>query len=261
MAKNTITKQYTLTPAAGKRLIAKAIVHIPEIQEALQKRTIVIVSGTTNGYIAEEMLMHIKQIQGFSRERFFRGITLPPRYNVSQSGRLEDGGTFAADVVIEKGKWVKDKSLFEVVNDLQEGDIIFKGANAVNLETKQAAVLIGHPQAGTIGVIMQAVAGKRVLLYIPVGLEKRITANINEMAQIINSPQTKGIRYFPITGIIITELEAIHILTGAQALVFAAGGVSGAEGSVWIAVTGTEEQIKKADEIINSVRYEQNFII
>ncbi len=50
------TKQYTLTTAAGKRLIAKAIVHIPEIQEALHHRTIVIVSGTTNGYVAEEML-------------------------------------------------------------------------------------------------------------------------------------------------------------------------------------------------------------
>jgi len=261
MGKNTITKQYTLTPSAGKRLIAKAIVHIPEIQEALQQRTIVIVSGTTNGYVAEEMLAHSKQLEGFSRERFFRGITLPPRYKVSQSGRLEDGGTFAADVVIEKGKWVKDKSLFEIVNELQEGDIIFKGANAVNLDTKQAAVLIGHPQAGTIGIIMQVVAGRRVSLYIPVGLEKRISANINELAQLINSPRAKGIRYFPITGNIITEIEAIHILTQAHAVLFAAGGVSGAEGCVWLAVTGTEEQIQKTDEIIESVRYEKNFVV
>ncbi|MEJ5361768.1 MAG: hypothetical protein WBK20_07660 [Spirochaetota bacterium] len=255
------TKQYILTPAAGKRLIAKAIVHIPEIQEALQHRTIVIVSGTTNGYVAEEILMHIKQLEGFSKQRFFRGITLPPRYTVTQSGRLEDGGTFATDVVIEKGKWIKDKSLFDVVNDLHEGDIIFKGANAVNLDTKQAAVLIGHPQAGTIGVIMQAVAGRRVKLYIPVGLEKRISANINELAQLINSPQTKGIRYFPVTGTIITELEAINILTEAHAILFAAGGVSGAEGCVWLAVTGTEEQIQKTDEVIESVRHEKNFMV
>ncbi len=256
-----LTQQYTLTPAAGKRLIAKAIIHIPEIQEALQKRTIVIVSGTTNGYVAEEMLQYIGQNEGFIKQRFFRGITLPPRYTVSQSGRLEDGAAFTGDVVIENGKWLKEKTLFDVVNDLQEGDIIFKGANAVNLETKQAAVLIGHPQAGTIGVIMQAVAGRRVKLYIPVGLEKRILANINELAQLINSPQTKGIRYFPVTGIIITELEAIHILTGAQAIIFAAGGVSGAEGCVWIAVSGTEEQIQKADEIIHTVRYEENFVV
>lgn len=255
------TKQYTLTPAAGKRLIAKAIAVMPQVQEALHNKTIVIVSGTTNGYVAEELLQNIGQSEGFSKQCFLRGITLPPRYKVSQSGRLEDGRTFAADVVIEKGKWIKDKSLFEVVNDLQEGDIIFKGANAVNIDTKQAAVLIGHPQAGTIGVIMQAVAGRRVKLFIPVGLEKRISGNINELAQLINSPQTKGIRYFPITGTIITELEAIHILTGCHALLFAAGGVSGAEGCVWLAVTGTEEQIRKADEVMETVRYENNFVI
>lgn len=258
---NTITKQYILTPAAGKRLIAKAIAAMQQVQEALHNKTIVIVSGTTNGYVAEELLQNIGQGQGFSKQRFFRGITLPPKYKVSQSGRLEDGGVFTGDVVIEKGVWKKEKTLFEVVNDLQEGDIIFKGANAVNLETKQAAVLIGHPQAGTIGVIMQAVAGRRVSLYIPVGLEKRITANINELAHLINSPQTKGIRYFPITGTIITELDALHILTGTEAVVFAAGGVSGAEGAVWIAITGTEGQIQKADEVIHLVKYEPNFVL
>jgi hypothetical protein len=255
------TKQYTLTPAAGKRLIAKVMLKINDIVEALHNRTIVIVAGTTNGYIAEEMLSYISQAEGFSKQRFFRGITLPPRYKVHQSGRLEDGGTFTGDIVIQKGKWLKDKTLFEIVNDLQEGDIILKGANAVNCETKQAAVLIGHPQAGTIGVIMQAIVGRRVKLYIPVGLEKRISSNINELAQIINSPQSSGVRYFPVTGTIITELEAINILTGAQAHLFAAGGVSGAEGSVWIAVTGTEEQLKQADEIIKEIRQEPNFIV
>ncbi len=206
------TKQYALTPAASKRLIAKALCNMPEIQQALQNHTIVIVSGTTNGYVAEELLKLIGMDSEFSKQRFFRGITLPPRYTVTQSGRLEDGGTFVADVVIEKGVWKKEKSLFEVVNDLQEGDIILKGANAVNIESKQAAVLIGHPQAGTIGVIMQAVAGRRVKLIIPVGLEKRISGNINELAQLINSPETSGLRYFPISGTIITELDTINIL-------------------------------------------------
>lgn len=255
------TKQYTLTPAAGKRIIAKSMLKIDEVIEALHSKTVIIVAGTTNGYIAEELLQHIGQAEDFSKERFFRGITLPAKYRVSLSGRLEDGGTFTGDVVIQKGKWLKDKSLFEMVNDLQEGDIILKGANAVNCETKQAAVLIGHPQAGTIGVIMQAVAGRRVKLYIPVGLEKRISGNINELAQIINSPHSSGVRYFPITGTIITEFEAINILTGAQAQLFAAGGVSGAEGSIWIAVTGTQEQLKKADEIIKEIRQEPNFIV
>jgi len=43
-------------------------------------------------------------------------------------------------------------------NHLKEGDIILKGANALDMSRRQAAILIGHPKAGTIGIVLQAVA-------------------------------------------------------------------------------------------------------
>jgi len=46
-----------------------------------------------------------------------------------------------------------------------------KGANALDLTRHQAAILIGHPKAGTIGTILPAVVGRRVKLILPVGLE------------------------------------------------------------------------------------------
>ena len=59
-----------------------------------------------------------------------------------------------------------------------------------------------------------------------------------------------------LTGEIVTELEAIKILTGATAFHANSGGVSGAEGAVWIVFRGTEDQVKKAFELAKSIQGE-----
>jgi len=252
-------RQYFLSPASGKRLIAKSVLFIPSIVEALENRTIVIIAGTTNGYIAEEIFKKTGQISEFSKRRFFRGISLPHKYVTTNTGRLSDESEFPGDVVIVKGKWDKGKTIFDVADSLQKGDVIIKGANAVNLDSMQAAVYIGHPKAGAISAVLQAVLGRRVEFYIPVGLEKRIHGDIISIAKKLNSVKATGLRYLPISGNIITELEAIKIITGAEAELVAAGGVCGAEGSCWIAVTGNHEQLTNVDNLIKSISKEPNF--
>jgi ATP-dependent protease Clp ATPase subunit len=69
-------KQFLITPSAGKRLIAKTLANHPAIRKALKNGTIVIVAGTTNGYVAEEIL-NMLGVNDFSRKHFFRGITVP----------------------------------------------------------------------------------------------------------------------------------------------------------------------------------------
>ena len=113
-------KQFVVTPAAGKRLIAKGIAQHPEVKRALAEATIVVVAGTTNGYVAEELLESIGQSEGFSRRGFIRGITVPPYVSTSEIGRLPDESEFPGDVVIAKGHWVRGKSIFDVVDDLRE---------------------------------------------------------------------------------------------------------------------------------------------
>jgi hypothetical protein len=254
-------KQYLLSPAAGKRIIAKSLLHIASIREALNNNTVVIIAGTTNGYVAEEFLKSIGQEASFSKSRFFRGITLPPTYATTDTGRLNDESRFPGDVVIVKGKWEKGRTINDIAGDLKKGDVIIKGANAVNLDSMQAAIYIGHPTGGTISVALQAVIGKRVELYIPVGLEKRISGDINKIAVKINSPNANGFRYLPVSGNIITDLQAINLISGAEAELVAGGGVCGAEGSCWIAVTGSEEQLSKADELLKLAIQEPNFEI
>ena len=252
-------KQFVITPAAGKRLIGKAIVKHVAIEAAIKKGTVVIIAGTTNGYVAQELLSTLGQAKEFQRNRFYRGIILPPSRPTTSTGRLPDEGKFPGDVVIRDGVFQKGKTIFDVVDDLREGDVILKGANAVDLIQRRAAILIGDPKAGTIGVSQQAAVGRRVRLILPVGLEKRVCGNLDELAVKMNEQGIHGPRLLPVAGEIFTELDAIALLTGASAELVAAGGVCGAEGSVWLIVSGKPAQEKAAEVLIKSIVNEPAF--
>ncbi len=88
------------------------------------------------------------------------------------------------------------------------------------------------------------------------GLEKRVTDDVVELARLINAPEATGPRLYPIYGELFTELDAIALLTGAYAQLIAGGGIYGAEGSAWIAVTGSDEQEEAAVALVRSVRDE-----
>jgi hypothetical protein len=252
-------KSYIITPAAGKRLIGKALVVHPDVSTVLKTGTLVIVAGTTNGYVAEEILASIGQERGFNKKRFFRGVTLPPSRPTTDAGRLPEESQFPGDVIITNGVWQKGQTIFDVIDDLKKGDIILKGANALDLLHKRAAILIGHPKAGTIGAALQAVVGRRVQLILPAGIEKRIDGNLDMIAQNMNSASAKGPRFLPVPGRVFTEIDAIEILTGAKAEIIAGGGIGGAEGCAWLAVSGTEDQMNDADSLIKMIRSEPPF--
>jgi hypothetical protein len=248
-----------LTPAAGKRLIGKGMAAHPAIKNALKSGNIAIVAGTTNGYVAEEILTSIAQLGNFSRKRFFRGISLPPSHRTTEQGRLPDESGFKGDVVIKDGILLANKTIEDVADTLKEGDVIVKGANALDIEHKRAAVLIGNPTGGTVLVALRAAIGKRVRLIMPVGLEKRVPGDLDQLAARINAPGAKGLRLMPAPGEVFTEIDALGVLTGTSAELVAAGGVSGAEGSVWLAVSGTPETESKAEELLKSVAGEAGF--
>ncbi|MBN1365166.1 MAG: hypothetical protein JW976_10220 [Syntrophaceae bacterium] len=252
-------KQFVLTPAAGKRLIGKAIAKHAAVTKALKNGTVVIVAGTTNGYVAQEILKKISQVKTFQRDHFYRGIILPPHRPKTSTGRSYDESKFPGDVVITNGELQKGKTIFDVVDDLREGDVILKGANAVDLIHRKAAILIAAPKAGTIGAALPAVLGRRVQLIVPIGLEKRVHENLDELAAKMNAPDAQGPRLLPVPGEIFTELDAIALLSGASASLVAAGGVSGAEGSIWLIVNGKPAQEKAAEALIKSVVNEPAF--
>jgi hypothetical protein len=238
-------KQVCVTTSMGKRLIGKGMAARSDIKGVLEKGTLVIIAGTTNGYVAEEILRLLGQAEGFSRKGFRRGMIVAPGAQVPEA-------VFPGDVVIRDGKWLEGKTIFDVVDELKAGDIVLKGGNAFD-PRGQAAVQIGDPKGGTILAAVAAVVGRRVRLIVPLGLEKRVLEDVNILAQRCNAPGAEGPRLFPMPGEIFTEVDAMRLLTGAEAFLLAAGGVYGAEGAAWLGITGTEEQLRAAATLIESL--------
>jgi hypothetical protein len=238
-------RQFCVTVSMGKRIIGKAMAVHPEVQAVLEKGTLVVLAGTTNGYVAQEILASLGQAEGFSREGFRRGMTVAP-------GARPLKADLKGDVVVRDGEPVHGQTIYDVVDSLKAGDVVVKGANAFD-PRGQPAVLIGHPQGGTVMALITAVIGRRVRLIVPVGLEKRVLEDINVLAQRCNAPGAQGPRLFPVPAQAFTEIDALRLLTGAEACLLAAGGVYGAEGASWLGVSGTEEQIEAAAGLIRSV--------
>ena len=241
-------KQVVVTPAMGKRLLGLALAQHADIKRVLSKGTLLIVAGTTNGYIAEEILRSLGQSSGFSRVGFRRGVTLAHGAKVA-------AGDSTDDVVITHGEWIKDKTIYDVAGSLQRGDIIMKGANAYDPQG-QPAVLVGHQQGGTILAALTAAAGRRVQLLVPIGLEKRVPESVHALALRCNAADSEGPRLLPFPGRVFTEIDAIASLTGAQACLLAAGGVHGAEGAVYLGIEGEESQVQAAVSLVRSIEDE-----
>jgi len=249
-------KLFLLTSSMGKRLIGKGVAALPEVRDVLKEGTLVVVAGTTNAYVAEEILSAAGQNEGFARQGFRRGVTVPPGTRKGDMGRLPDEDRFPGDVVLVDGAWQRGKRIFDIVDGMSDGDVIVKGANAVCLRTRKAAVLVGHPMAGTAGAAIPAVAGRRVRMIVPVGLEKRVERDVADLAQAVNAPGGEGPRMLPLPGQVFTELEALELLTGATATLVASGGVAGAEGAVWLGVCGTAEQVSTAAALVDELKSE-----
>ena len=248
-ASANILKQFVLTCSMSKRLIGKGMAAHPAVRRVLQAGKLVIVAGTTNGYVAEDILSATGQAEGFQRQGFRRGMVAPP-------GVQPPMCEFSGDVILVDGRWQKGKQIFDVADDLQAGDVVLKGGNALDAVCGRAAVLIGDPAGGTVLPSVRAVIGKRAKLIVPIGLEKRVMAELTDLADLLNAPGADGPRLMPLPGETFTELDAIELLTGASAKLVAAGGVYGAEGSVWIAISGEQGQVALAEDIIKSVASE-----
>ena len=247
-----MVNRFFLSVQAGKKLIVKGLMSLDEIRKAMMENTVVIISGTTNAELAIAMLEQLGDTEGFDPRGFMRGVSLP--------AGVKRNVEFTADVIIKEGKWIKGATIFDVVEDLKPGDIIFKGANAVHLPTREAAVLCGSPVLGTLGASLIPVIGKGVRMINPVGLEKRVELPILDLVRLCNQ-EGKGPRLCAAPGEVYTEIEALWDLYGVDAEILAAGGVGGGEGGIWFAAEGSEEQLAALAEGIREIEKAPMFVL
>jgi hypothetical protein len=242
---------HCFTVAESKRLIAKAIAKL--LHPELGKRMIAIARGTTCGYVCEEMLG-----RSIDKTSYVIGHVFPEKTDSSKVLNK----SIVKDVILKNGHQV-DMTVVNSVNDMREGDIFIKGANCLNYGERIAGILVGSLQGGTIGAVLPTIQKKKIRLIIPVGLEKSCSESVERIAIKLNVGATyKGqpLQMVPIKGEIITEIEALKILTGVHAVQIAAGGIGGAEGGVMLYIEGTPVQVKKAADLIQGIQMEKPFV-
>lgn len=240
--------EVVLTVAESKRLIAKGVVALDYVQDKMEQGIIILGVGSTNAYIYEELLGTT-----IDKRAYMAGRTVPvkgaPRWDVQR----------LPDLVLVDGQPAPELDVSAALERMKPGDVFIKGANALNYGAGVAGVTIGNPTGGTVARAIGRVVGSRLRLLIPVGLEKEIFFSIEDAAAYLAEPDEhlgKVNTLWPIRGDIFTELEALHLLCGVDAIPVAAGGLAGAEGSIRFLLMGVDEAVRDAVELVESIQGE-----
>lgn len=237
-----------LDPSESKRLIAQAVSGLPEVKKAYADGRLAVTGGTGNAFVLEEV----------TGEK-----VLPYTYSI---GMVADGlltmsakEDRVASRFFVKGEIV-DMEARDFYKTLQKGDVVIKGANAVD-EHGNAGVLVGNETGGTIGALIGIACVRGIPLIMPVGLEKLIPS-VAEAAMgwgQLTLDYSMGLPCWltPVTtGLVVTEIQALGLLAGIRARQVAAGGVGGSEGAVVLLLEGSEERLNEAVEVIRQVKGE-----
>ena len=245
-----ISALVVLNPAESRRLLAKATVALPEVQNAYKNGIIIIARGITNAYVSEELFgVSVEPKAGQTAGMVCNGITnansgrSPCHWHVIKQGKVAEGADPNAEIL-----------------NFGPDDVFIKGANAVDQEGN-AGILTSSAKGGTIGVAWPIVTPRSSHLIIPVGLEKLVPS-------VIEAAKHSGIYHFKysmglpaklspvLLGKVVTEIQALAVLTGVKAYHLASGGVGGSEGAVVLALEGDEKTVEKAFELVKSIKGE-----
>jgi hypothetical protein len=237
-----------LTPAESRRLLAKAVAAVIEVRNAYQRGRLAILSGGTTSFVLEEVTGERLTVPGFSM-----GMNVDGMLTCSLPEGRVNGRCF------EKGRMV-DIPYPDFVKTLGKGDAIVKGANAVDA-TGSVGVLLSNENGGAIGSIFGPASARGIPIICPVGLEKTVWS-VAEAAQgwgqeTLDYSMGLKVGYAVMTAaLVVTEIQALAILSGVRARLVGCGGVAGSEGAVILLLEGTSEHFDAAMHLVESIKGE-----
>jgi hypothetical protein len=242
--------QITLTSSESKRLIARSILSHPKIKDALADGIIIINLGSTNAYVAEELLK-----KEFPKERFMAGM-------------IDERGTCVVprneripSVVLRKGK-ISDEDPEKITRSMGPGDVFIKGANAVDKSGK-AWVMLASETGGTIGHVLGTLMARGVSIIIPVGLEKYVPNSLDEAATKMGIHRLDcsigvPVGIISVPGEIISEVEALKLMGDVDVTVVGGGGIGSGEGSYTFLIEGGEKEVKDIFKLVKQIKGEKS---
>jgi hypothetical protein len=246
----TMRAVFSFTPSESKRLIAKAVAAMPEVQFALSEGEVVVAHGSTNVYVAEELLGCCPQREQFMSGQVINGV-------LCQTSPEEKPPI----IRISRGQLMGPKpTMEETLRDFGATGVFIKGANAVDPEGI-AGVFCAHPEGGTIGYAYGIISARGLQLVVPVGLEK-LVPSVPKAARHLGQETLyyhSGLKVGMLTitnGIVVTEIQALQILFDVTAVHVGGGGLNGSEGTVVIAIDGEKAELDRAIKFYEAIKGE-----
>jgi hypothetical protein len=239
---------FTLTSSESKRLLGKAVAAMPEVQHAKNNGYLVVGRGSTNAFILEEILKSKMDKERYVAGQVIKGVLC-----------ILGAGLRAKPITLHKGE-VLNVEPGVVIDKLTPGDVLIKGANAVD-PFGNVGVLMAGQGGGQMGQFYMALKAQGITTIYAVGLEKLIPS-VEEAARYGGKMllgRTIGCRVgmaLVADGRIVTEIEAIDGLFGLKAVHYASGGWGGAEGSVTLIVEGEEDEVNRCLDFIEGIKGE-----
>jgi hypothetical protein len=256
-------KLYTLNPSQSKRLIAKGVAALPQIQEALKNGKIFISRGSTNAFVLEELYKAIECPEEFNKGDYVAGQIIPGEKFMSI---WINKGDRKKEVLISKGVKQDVDNHVKAIEKFSQGDIFIKGANAIDIKGIPA-VLAGGGGGGTIGAAQGILQAKGIEVICPIGLEKMIFGNTVVLQQVMGQVNMDkpsegmpcGLISMPYSSPI-TEIEALESLFDCETYHVSSGGVGGAEGSVTLLVDALDtDEMQLIDTFMNEIALEPQY--
>ena len=243
----------SFTPDLSKKLIARGVGVLPEVQQAFNKGRILISTGTTTAHIYLELC-------GNPPEGALACGMVTGKGACVGHGMTDFLGVhgYAKFWFFDQGQLVQSEDLESVLEGFSSDDIFIKGANAIDSKG-QVGVMLGMENGGTMGKAIGHIMAKGIHFIIPVGLEKTVLGSIPDNAREMG---IRKIRYssgmpvglIPISGTVFSEIQALKALADVQVFHVASGGTSGGEGSVTLLVKGEKKETEKVTNIYSELR-------
>jgi tRNA-binding EMAP/Myf-like protein len=246
---------FVLTPAESKRLIGKAVSQMEAVKRAEDHDWMLISHGSTNVYVAEEILGKKEFAKLAIRDRYLSGI-------ISRGTLCTTLGDEKPPLLmLNRGVLVAPApTMAEMLLQFGRDSVFIKGANAIDRDGN-AGVFAGHPEGGGIGWSIGTLLARGIHIITPVGLEKMIPF-VHEAVtlcgqQTLDYCQGMRVGMIPLAGAtVVTEIEALRILTGVESSHVASGGCSGSEGAITLIAEGETEVVEKSIQLIESIKGE-----
>lgn len=244
--------QLTLTPAEGKRLIAKAIANMENVQYAYRNGTVIIATSTTTSYVAEELMG--KEIP--NKGLFTAGVVTKDGCGITLADERYNHYVLVGEELTE----CTTPQLVPYLTKMGPDDVFIKGANAID-PFGQAGILMHGGGGGTIGTAWGHITRNGIQCIIPAGLEKLVPINLadavmNMGANVIDKAMGWPCGMMVVHAQIITEMEAFKLLFGVEAIPVAGGGIDGGEGCKIFLLEGPNENAEAAYEFVLGIKGE-----